>query len=367
MLLPEIIKQKIHEEGPICFYDFMEMCLYYPELGYYNSIKNKIGWDGDYYTSPYLTSIFGEMIGKQLEEMWGLLGKGKFTLVEYGAGTGVLCQSILCYLKHNKALCDQLNYCIVEKSAAMREKEKMILCEKVSWHESIQDIAPVKGCILSNEVVDNFSVHQVVMKDELMEVFVGFNDGFIEMLQPASPPLKDYLNELKIILPKGFRTEINLQAIDWMKEIGAALQKGFVVTIDYGFPSSELYSSHRSQGTLLCYHKHKINACPYSNIGEQDITAHINFSALRHWGLKNGLEYSGFANQTHFLQSLGLVNHLREAETSIAGAYENYKKKFFLINSLLMDMGTKLKVLIQYKGIEQPSLMGLKFPQQFIL
>ena len=367
MLVSEIIKQKIHEEGPISFCDFMEMCLYYPESGYYTSAEDKIGCNGDYYTSPYLTSLFGEMIGKQLEEMWRLLGKEKFTVVEYGAGTGALCKSILSYFKNNEELYDQLNYCIIEKSAAMRQKEKMILCEKLSWHKNIQDIAPVKGCILSNELVDNFSIHQVVMKDELMEVFVDFKNGFIETLRPASSELKNYLRALKINLPKGFRTEINLQVIDWMQEIGNALQKGFVVTIDYGFPSIELYSSRRNQGTLLCYHKHRINDCPYNNIGEQDITAHVNFSALHHWGLKNGLQYSGFTNQAHFLLSLGLADHLRETEKNITGECEDDKKKIFLIHSLLMDMGTKLKVLIQHKGLDQPSLTGLKFPHQLIL
>jgi len=364
MALTEIIQQKIHETGPISFCDFMEMCLYYPELGYYTSIDDKIGWNGDYYTSPHLTTIFGEMIARQLEEMWHLLGKEKFTIVEYGAGTGVLCQSILGYLKHNKELYDKLNYCIIEKSATMRQKEKTILCEKVSWHENIQDIAPVTGCVLSNELVDNFSVHQVVMKNDLMEIFVGFDNGFTEILKPASSRLKDYLNELEVVLQKEFRTEINLQATDWMKEIGSSLQRGFVITIDYGFPSFELYSSRRRQGTLLCYHKHRINGCPYDNIGTQDITAHINFSALHHWGLKNGLEFSGFVNQAYFLLALGLVDHLREIEKSGNHNYEDNRKKAFLINSLLMDMGTKLKILIQHKGIERPQLSGLKFSQR---
>jgi SAM-dependent MidA family methyltransferase len=363
MTLFEIIKQKIRDEGPISFCDFMEMCLYYPELGYYTSARDKIGWSGDYYTSPYLSRLFGVMIAKQLEEMWRISGEGKFTIVEYGAGTGFMCYSILEELKKNKDLYEQLNYCIIEKSSAMCQKQKEILNEKVSWHKSIQDIAPVTGCILSNEVVDNFCVHQVVMEEELMEVFVGFNDGLFELLKPAPGELKEYFEELKITLEKGFRTEINLQAKDWMKEIGEALEKGFVLTIDYGFPSFELYSSRRSQGSILCYHQHRINDNPYTNIGDQDITAHVNFSALHHWGLKNELEYTGFTNQAYFLLSLGLTEQLRVMEKeSKNNETDSIGSKASVINSLLLDMGTKLKVLIQHKGLSKPQLCGLKFP-----
>jgi SAM-dependent MidA family methyltransferase len=190
MTVSEIIKQKISDGGPISFCDFMEMCLYYPELGYYTSTRDKIGWSGDYYTSPYVSRLFGVMIAKQLEEMWRILGDEKFVIVEYGAGTGLMCYNILEELKKNKDLYEQLTYCIIEKSGAMRQKQKENLNEKVSWHKCIQDIAPVNGCILSNEVVDNFCVHQVIMKEELMEVFVGFDNGFFELLKPASVELK---------------------------------------------------------------------------------------------------------------------------------------------------------------------------------
>ena len=132
MLLSEIIAEKIKREGPISFRDFMEMSLYYPELGYYTSIDDKIGKNGDYYTSSDLTSIFGAMIGTQIEEMWEIAGMEPFTIIEYGAGTGLLCHDILEYLKNNTKLYDELNYCIIEKSAVMREKQKKRLHEKVS-------------------------------------------------------------------------------------------------------------------------------------------------------------------------------------------------------------------------------------------
>ena len=134
MELSEIIKQRIHREGPVSFRDFMEMALYYPGLGYYTNATDKIGKNGDFYTSSNLTPVFGAMIGKQLEEMWRLTGEDNFTIVEYGAGTGMLCHDILNYLHDNSDLYKRVRYAIIEKSGSMREKENTLLHEKVSWY-----------------------------------------------------------------------------------------------------------------------------------------------------------------------------------------------------------------------------------------
>jgi SAM-dependent MidA family methyltransferase len=233
----------------------------------------------------------------------------------------------------------------------MRGREQAHLPGMVSWHDSIADIGEITGCILSNELLDNFSVHEVVMKEELMEVFVGYENGFIELLRPASGELKDYLKQLQVTLPKDFRTEINLQAIEWIREIAQSLKKGFVLTIDYGYPSAELYREYRCKGTLLCYHGHRVNADPYRHIGQQDITAHVNFSALDHWGQKNGLECCGFTEQGTFLRSLGLMDYLRTIEQQDAMKGIAVHEMAMAIHNLLNDIGTKLKVFIQRKGI----------------
>ncbi|MGZ8523933.1 MAG: class I SAM-dependent methyltransferase [Chitinophagaceae bacterium] len=361
--LTEIIIQKIRRHGPISFRDFMEMSLYYPGLGYYTSANDKIGKDGDFYTSVWLTAVFGEMVAKQLEEMWTILGKEDFTIVEYGGGNGSLCRDILRQLQHNPELYAKLHYCIIEKKGRTPEHEKLVIPGKLSWHESIQEIPPMTGCILSNELLDNFAINQVMMKDELMEVWVDYKDGFVELLHPASRELKNYLEQLQVNLPKGFRTEISLQAVDWIKDIAGVLQKGFVLTIDYGSPSPDLYNPCRSAGTLVCYHKHTKNYCPYINIGNQDITAHVNFSALYHWGLKNGLQYSGFTNQASFLLGLGLTEHLNKQEQNSKTDPGDKTKKAVMLHTFLADMGRKFKVLIQNKGIQKPRLSGLQFSQ----
>ncbi|MDO6430541.1 SAM-dependent methyltransferase [Flavitalea sp. BT771] len=365
MSLAGIIAEKIGKVGPISFHDFMELSLYHPEYGYYSTTRDKIGKGGDFYTSPCVSSLFGEMIARQLEEMWCWLGKPPFSVVEYGVGTGLLCRDILQSLQRNQELYAGLHYHIIEKSAAMREMTRRILPDapKVSWHNDITEIPPITGCILSNELIDNFAVHQVVMEDQLMEVFVDHKGNFSECLRPAAQPLNEYFRELQVTLPKGFRTEINLEAIDWITRISGTLKKGFVLTIDYGFPSRHLYDQHRNKGTLVCYHRHRVNYSPYTNIGEQDITTHINFSALSHFGLHNGLEISGFTTQAYFLQGLGLAAHLRNMEEKGQMDQWTPDEKLSLIKTLLMDMGQKFNVLIQYKGLRKPLLSGMRFPQ----
>ncbi|HVU57773.1 MAG TPA: SAM-dependent methyltransferase [Puia sp.] len=361
MSLSQIIVDRIKKEGPISFHDFMEMSLYYPGYGYYSTSRTRIGKGGDFYTSPCVSSLFGEMIARQLEEMWYWLGKQPFSIVEYGAGTGLLCRDILHSLKKNEALYVDLAYHIIEKSGCSGPDE--LFPEKVSWHEDITDVPAIVGCVLSNELIDNFSVHQVVMQDELMEVYVDHDNGFTECLRPASQNLKDYFHELGVELPRGFRTEINLQAIDWIGRVAGVLKKGFVLTIDYGFPSRMLYDRHRNQGTLVCYHRHAIGYSPYNHIGEQDITTHVNFSALCHWGSNYGLELGGYTNQAYFLQGLGLAAHLKEMEEKGEMRQWTASEKLSLIRTLLMDMGSKFNVLIQYKGLRKPLLSGMRFPQ----
>lgn len=359
--MKEIIIRKIREEGPISFRDFMELSLYYPGKGYYTSGDNKTGPAGDYYTSPSLGPIFGSLLGKQLEEMWRILGEKPFTIVEYGAGTGQLCQDILEYACHNKKFYEQLRYCIIEKRPVTGEQEKMKLHEKVTWHNSIREFSKISGCILSNELVDNFPVHRVVMQEELMEVFVDFRDGFEEILRPAGKKLQDYFAELQVHLPAGYRTEINLQALEWIKEISAALKEGYVITIDYGYPSGLLYNESRKGGTLLCYHQHQISDDPYRDIGRQDITSHVNFSALGHWGLKNDLSFFGLTRQANFLLGLGFEGLSGVLNVVKEGIPEIARREAFLKHTLLVDMGSKFKVLIQGKGVPEKGLSGLRF------
>jgi SAM-dependent MidA family methyltransferase len=356
--LRDIIIDNICQHGPISFESFMESALYHPCIGYYSSSGERIGIDGDYFTSPSLSPVFGELVSSQLKEMWELLGRKNFTVVEYGAGDGCLCRDILKALEKDVHFYDELEYIIIEKSPAMRQKQKQILHEKVRWVERIQDLPPISGCILSNELVDNFAVHAVEMQDELMEIFIGYNQDLHEILRPASTELKDYFAEQDISLPMGFRTEANLQAIQWINSIAEAIREGFVITIDYGGTSAELYDIRRKKGSILCYHRHRINEKPLINIGEQDITAHVNFSALNFWGRRNNLELTGYTSQSHFLRATGIMKKFREIESQ-----ENWKPdQMIRLKTIFFDMGEKIKCLVQHKGIKKAYLTGLQFP-----
>jgi SAM-dependent MidA family methyltransferase len=244
----------------------------------------------------------------------------------------------------------------------MREMEKKHLHEKVSWYNNIEEIPEINGCILSNELVDNFSVHQVIMEDQLYEIFVDFKDDcFTEILKPARKELVDYFSELNVELPKSFRTEVNLEAISWIKEVAQSLNKGYVITIDYGSSSSELYNIRRRYGTILCYNKHHNDSNPYQNIGEQDITTHTNFSALKHWGSKFGLENSGMVNQANFLLGLGIKEYNDAALKSNPSNLQSAAHEALMSYKLLFDMGMKFTVLIQQKDVPEHSLKGLQF------
>lgn len=350
--LTGIIRQKIREDGPISFHDFMDMCLYYPGLGYYTNTGDKIGFQGDFYTSCCLTPAFGAMIARQLEEMWHILGKGPFTVVEYGAGTGMMCRDILAYLKAVPELYEQLRYCIIEISPAMRDMEKARLPEKVSWYDRIEDVAGDIHCVLSNELLDNFPVHEVVMDDRPKEVFVDADDGFREVLVPANDEILAYFEEMGMAPSPGFRVEVNLDAQRWIKDISEHMARGFIVTIDYGGCSDELLKKHRSCGTVMFYHNHKAHGDPFIHIGEQDITAHVNFSALMHWGDGAGLHTQGLVPQGMFLLALGFREYLGKIhESQQRDVLTLAREEAFISHTLLFDMGMKYQVLVQSKNV----------------
>lgn len=356
MELREIIIDKIRNDGPLSFRDYMEMALYFPGKGYYTSTRQKFGERGDYYTSPVISEIYGSLLARQLEEMWFLLGREPFTIVEYGAGEGALAHQILQALQPNEALYRDLQYVIIEKSEALREHQRKILPANVRWIDDISEIAGFSGCVISNEVLDNFSVHAIEQNGELFEVFVDYAQDFKEMLLPAGEDIRAYLQEQAIHLPQNYRTEICPQMEDWIQNIAASLGKGFVISIDYGYLADEYYAAKRRLGTLACYYQHTVSDKYYEHIGKQDITAHVNFSALNHFAKKWGLEYAGYCNQNYFLRSLGLAGYLRNLEEN-----GQNKDQLFHIHKLIMDMGDKFKVLIHKKEVKARFLTGMQF------
>jgi SAM-dependent MidA family methyltransferase len=361
MDLKQRIIERIKSEGPISFRNFMEMALYEDGLGYYTSLTSRIGKEGDFYTSSNVSPAFGAMIAKQISEMISVCNAPVFTIVEYGAGNGTLCRDILAYLKtYDVPAYEKIQYAIIEKSPALRAFQNELLKEKVSWYKDISELKPLTGCVLSNELVDNFSVHQVVMEEELKEVFVDYDDKFFELLRPASSAIRKYFEDIRITLPQGFRTEVCLDAIDWLRNIADSLESGYLMTIDYGYTSFELYSETRRLGTLVGYHKHKVTHDLYDNIGEQDITAHVNFSALAYYGDRFGFEFAGYRDQGPFLKSLGFINYVVNNRQGGVDYISSVKKENFIMHTLLEDMGRKFKVLVLRKNVPAFQLSGFK-------
>jgi len=371
---PELVSKlvaRIERDGPITFADFMETALYDPDFGYYTTPGSRIGPDGDYYTSPDVNPIFAEMIGKQLAQVAEAIeGPGDasedFTIVEMGAGKGLLGRHLLnAYRRGNPAFLSRVRYLIAERSAAMIAEQQCRLRSllqdsvPITWASDLSHLPAesLTGVILSNELVDAFPVHRVVMRPlGLREIYVGWaQDRFIEIeAPPFSLTLESYFKRLGINLEDGQRAEVNLQALEWMRQIGAILRRGLVLTIDYGHTAADLFAPTRKTGTLLCYHQHTVSDTPYLRVGQQDLTAHVDFTSLALTGREVGLEVTGFTNQLHFLMGLGI-------ESAFAGL-DPESPEFDGMRHLLRPegMGTTYKILVQHKGMPAPQLDGLK-------
>lgn len=364
-LLKQKIIEKIKSEGSINFETFMGMCLYYPALGYYTKETTKIGRAGDFYTSPHLHRIFGAMLGKQMEEMWKLMGEpDSFSVIEMGAGMGYLAKDMLDYLK-GREFYQHLKYSIVELNSFMKDRQQKMLVEytdKLNWFSSMDELESVQGCFISNELLDAFPVRMVEMDDSLMEVYVSAKgDEFIELKMPCSSEISKYLKDYSIEISKGYRTELNLKLKDWLTDVNTKLSNGFILTIDYGYSAKDYYSEERNRGTLLCYYHHQINEDPYQHVGEQDLTAHVNFSSLKKWGEEQGLKTIGFCPQGTYLISLGIDEVITELYGDSPDAFEIAKIKGLIFPQ---GMGESHKVMVQYKGEGMPVLKGFGIRNQ---
>ncbi len=330
MTLGTLIARQIAEsfQHRITFAEYMDLALYHPTLGYYASSAARIGAQGDFFTSPHLGKDFGELLAEQFIQMWELLDcPNRFTLVEMGAGQGLLAADVLHYLqKKRPELFHSLEYIIVERASALIKAQKSQLSRfvgemnnRLRWSH-FEDISSdsIAGCFFSNELVDALPVHQVAVESEaLKEVYVTTQTNhdadiqdeaiqFVETIGELSTPyLESYFELVGIDLrttayPDHYRTEVNLAALDWISTVANKLQRGFVLTIDYGYSSDRYYNPVRSQGTLQCYYCHSHHSNPYIYVGQQDITAHVDFTALERHGERCGLQSLGFTKQGLF-------------------------------------------------------------------
>ncbi|MBI5696603.1 MAG: SAM-dependent methyltransferase [Nitrospirae bacterium] len=364
--LEEIIRAEISAQGAITFERFVELALYHPEHGYYASGRAAIGKAGDFYTSPHASRVFGELVAESYLSFKAGLGGGPCAFVEMGAGTGIMARDFLEHLdRYHPEELPQCEYIIVERSAGMMARQKETLgamSGRVAWRYSLDALSgPVTGVFFSNELVDSFPFHRVYKENGyLREVYVETRGGRL-VEEPgviSTPLLARYFNRLVVSLETGMTTEANLRACEWMRSVAEKLEKGFVVTVDYGYPAYEYYSPERDKGTAICHRDHKASLDFFRDIGQQDITAHVDFTNLALEGREAGLTDALYADQSSFLAS---ALEIFERTLRKAGApQEELERVGMGIKALIHPdwMGGAFKALVQTKGVSLPDVFG---------
>ncbi len=305
----------IGRHGPITFEAFIEAALYDSQFGYYPSRRRQqgstpVGTDGDYFTSPVTHPAFGALLALQLREMWRRLGSpGEFVVVEMGAGDGVLRSDFIEYAERELPdLAKVLHYSATDLVPPVGS-------DWVAGHADLP--TAITGCVISNELIDAHPVNRFIVEaGAVREIFVDYrNDAFVETVgDVVEPEVEARVLPFVRSLPDGYRGEVNLRLGYWSDSVSATLDRGYVITIDYGFDRPDLYAPTRLSGSLRCYYQHTLGQNPLRRIGKQDITAHVDFTAVDHTLMVNGFTKNGNTTQSNFLTNLGIEDFLRYVE-----------------------------------------------------
>lgn len=365
--LEDELRWRIRDRGPLTFAEFMDLALYWPSGGYYASRPSPIGPLGDFYTSPVAHPAFAACISLQLEQMWAALGRpSQFYVVEPGAGDGLLCHDILTYLENrHAALLSSLQYVLLDRSGTPGLEQELpshLRTRIQRLHTSTIPLQNITGCLLANELLDAFSVHRVMTHHgRLQEMYVDLDgsNNFVEIARnPSTSELETRLKKLDIRLAEGHRTEINLDLGSWIRTVTNTLNRGFVLIVDYGQAERKLHPQSHQGGSLRCYYKHTLNADPYTRVGRQDISVHVDFTTLERAAVCAGLNSLGHGTQREFLLNLGLgflMGALNKA--SISQEVRQYNLAG-MINLIAQDGLGAFRVLALGKGVDKPRLNG---------
>jgi SAM-dependent MidA family methyltransferase len=374
------IADLVHERGPMTVAAFMDLALYDSELGYYARAAQRSGRAGDFFTSVDVGPLFGELLESQLGEMADMLPR--FDLVEAGAGNGRLSADVLRATRdRDRPLYDRISLHLVESSAPARAAQRHTLGDSADRLVCSSAALPpsFEGALIANELLDALPVHQVVMcADGLREVYVEYQGGHQEGRlvtsegPPSTPALAEYLTRLGVSLEPGWRAEINLRAVEWVQHAASCLQRGFIILIDYGHEARELYSGAHAGGTLTSYARHTTSeraaGTPswLDRPGEQDLTAHVDFTSVRGAAEDAGCVTLGFLDQTYFLLGLVTDGPAWPGSCSRQRSSLGQLKDRLALKTLLMpgNLGSTHKVLILGKNIGRPSLRGCSFGQR---
>lgn len=347
------------EKGWIPFAEFMQAALYAPGLGYYSAGMTKLGEAGDFVTAPLISPLFSQCLANQCLQI--LENIATPSLLELGAGNGVMAGEILHFLKAREKLPEY--YFILEVSAELKERQKIYLkqhCpfffDRIIWLDKLPD-TPFNGILLANEVLDALSHHRFQLGENgtILEEYVGQEKGaWVSRFQETHNPLlkeevSHVLNSLPFPLEKDYTSEINLQLLPWLKSLAACLNQGVMLFIDYGFPRHEFYHPSRSMGTLMCHYRHHAHPNPLLYIGLQDITVHVDFTQLAEKASLCGLSLAGFTHQGAFLINNGLMALAEESERDIFRRSQQIQKL-----TAPHEMGELFKVMALSKNYDEP-------------
>ena len=368
----------IAEKGKITFAEFMEIALYAPGAGYYTAPPNRKNENGestvrhsgesrnpesplttgapfDYYTAPHLHAVFGAYIARHVAQVWRDLGEPQhFDIVEMGAGRGIMAWDILNSLRKEAPECWQrTRYRMIDRGPGPNHEQREALAAAAAHPVSVGDsvAAPVSGVMLSNELLDALPVHRIrIRQGELQELYVTARNGAFreEFGDPSRPELAHFVERLGRP-PEGWQGEICLAALAWLESIARVLTAGAVVTIDYGATWQELCSARWVEGTVACYYRHGVHKNPYVRIGAQDITAHVNFSALKAYGEAAGLHTVSMQSQAEYLLELGIGEELAALATQPATA-DALRLKRAVTDLIWPDGLGGFRVLVQEKA-----------------
>ncbi len=369
MSLRRKIEEEIRRQGPIPFSRYMEMCLYDPDLGYYAAHTEQFGKAGDFYTSSDVHAVFGRLLARQFEEMWRALGApAALQIVELGPGRGLFAQDVLDWAeKKFPEFFAAVRYVLVEASPALRVRLEETLQRRIATGEAeILNQLPAQlsapAIIFANEFFDALPVEVISHRGELR---VGCEQGrFVEsFVQPPAEAL-EYLDRYSVHPEAGERVEAALAAQEYMSSVAQRLHRGFVIVVDYGYTREEQLAG-RHRGTVTALRRHTICASPYEAPGEQDITAHVNFTALQAAAQKAGLEPLALLTQAQFLMGIGEGNQLGDAFEEARLPQERAKVALQLKHLVTpAGMGESFHVQVMSKGVDTACarrLSGLKF------
>lgn len=369
-LVEQIVQAIKKSSGVLPFTEFMTQVLYTPGLGYYSAGLRKFGTKGDFVTAPEISPLFSHCIAKQCQPF--LAAFDQSVILEFGAGSGIMATEILKALERLNCLPHQ--YLILEVSAELRQRQQTTLqtqipklFNRIHWLDRLPS-QPLSGVILANEVLDAMPIYRFRLDENVVtEFYVSYQDSqFVwQYLPTTNQSLQIAVESLRHQLPVGYISEINLALPAWLQSVADSLLAGLILLIDYGFPQREYYHSQRNQGTLMCHYQHYAHDDPLILIGLQDITAHVNFTAVAEAAMAAGLSVAGYTNQANFLLACGLIELLSALDSNNTPAYlqQAQAAKTLILPS---EMGELFKVIALTRHWDKP-LLGFSHDERIRL